>query len=800
MDAAPIDLLDREADLQALNSFLGAREPNAPRCLVYRTRRATGLTHFLRHRELSNGSDLLSVYIDLERNQQINAIFSSLKERLAQRYPWRWRIWDLRLHWKQRFFQAVRPILGLLIPSWGSLASETLGVVAQTPIFISPYASKPAAEFASLARHLSRKYTILILVDNCQQIDSASMDIFETTFSTTYYNVRYVLGFVDEGSSPEDFEEFLTRIEATGLPLRSERFEGPNAQLVRALARTRGITLSSIQARELAEEAGHHVHRILAAINRCGTSPDRRPEPPHEPLAEQVLGLLRVAGQTLYESDVQAILVRSPEVHFESIEEIQATLERLAARGWVELKRLDVGDRAIALLASSTPPLPKSLRTPAKRLAFADALYRYFCHVEGSSARHSRAEIHSMLFRLAKEVDPDSVPHRAQQLLDSAMKMGSISGARALIDSAPKITDLRHFYDYVVRVGLLISIKEYDAALVALRNPPLPQWAAERICRVLEAVCLNRCRYHEESLQRIAELLPETPTLEEEALLLSYKISGLLHQQQPVAAREVFEGARPRLEPAENYAYFLRNGAAALPSPEALRITSSAKEIFRHRADYFGAWTAVANTGSFLAGLGELEEAQDRFKRAFDGLAVFGIHHLEEAGCNFGLVQLLSGEWSEAVQHLERFLSYARARMPRLYAQMHLAAAFAAMGQRERALERLEEADATFAQVAVKTARQRYATNGALIALLAGAARDELDRRVLRARSEPHQVDRASTERVLQLIEGGGADERGASLPPKEVLHQYYSCGWLQYWSQNPLQVHPKLLLPIETV
>ena len=197
--------------------------------------------------------------------------------------------------------------------------------------------------------------------------------------------------------------------------------------------------------------------------------------------------------------------------------------------------------------------------------------------------------------------------------------------------------------------------------------------------RILDAVALNRIRRHDESKQCIDELLNETSTIEEKALLVSYEIGGLLHEERWNEARDVWLSWVDRLQAAENYPYLLRNAAAVHMLPPdhdlsaAIRLLEDALARFASNGDAFGEATTRCNYGVAQVYARNMVAASDNFQRSYDFLSVLGTQHIQESGTNLGTALMLSGQYDRARLHMMKILLMMETNYPSIITATNLA-------------------------------------------------------------------------------------------------------------------------------
>ena len=301
------------------------------------------------------------------------------------------------------------------------------------------------------------------------------------------------------------------------------------------------------------------------------------------------------------------------------------------------------------------------------------------------------------------------------------------------------------------------------------------------------AVVLNRLRRHEESISLIDAIMKQTNGPDEIALLSSYKISGLLHEEKFEDAARVYYATRESTANAKGRGYYLRNAAACFmwlePSKysEAKRILIQAEREMQGRDDNYGALTCACNRGVVLAYAGKLEEARDIFDYVYKHIRIFGTQHIEESATNYGVALLLTGNTKGAYKHLTNFVGLAEEDFPRCLSENALALAEHLLGYTKQAKERIERLTEWTPGVGIKSAIYQTWLNAALMEVLTAKDCNSVNWTYIdtcfghaaAAHSNPQRIqDRRRLLKDIQRVR-------------KDPLKAFY---WelCQHWSQNP--------------
>ena len=550
-----------------------------------------------------------------------------------------------------------------------------------------------------------------------------------------------------------------------------------------ALASVKGAEFEREDCERLATLANNDLWRLLDYFNQ---SEDGGRLDELDQTAKFLLRLLSVAQQPLRRSDMRLLALRSEQI-VGSPEGFEHAVDELRQRRLVDLTPSEDGDQLVALTTVSATPVRELSEGGIANLAAARDVYEFFSAAEATgSARHSKSSLAGLLYRLAQQLDPAAVPQRAQRLVEVAMAQGSLDDAQRYIDIARSRQGLPSIHDLFVQVALYVSLQEYASAKEVLDQVAREEFDRYRVLRVLDAVALNRIRNHAESKAKIDRLLYEDSTSEEKALLVSYKIGGLLHEELWEEAQEVLNQWALRLRNAKNYPYFLRNAAAiymlspARNLPAAERMLDEALRIFAMEGDAFGEATTHCNYGVVHAYSGDMIAAEKHFRKSYEFLSILGTQHIREFGTNLGTALMLLGQLDRARLHMTKLLPMMETNYPSVITETNLAIIELISGDRASALTRVRSLLRTADQVRILDCWRHV--------------------RLAAVLSESSAGNAARAAALLGELEAkGGADGNVARLrtaissgpvEPRNAL-ALYRTDWMQYWSQNPLKMLP---------
>ena len=775
-------LADREPELQTVRDFISDATPDAPRCLIFHCRPASGATFFARTVARTYSKQSLALYHDCTTSQkQIpESILASVASRsltgATQVLLASEGFKGLLLRLFSRIFPAILPAMA---PSGIATLLEDLPAIR-----VSPFPSVPVE---TLARTLTGKVWkakgALVVIDNAQDGLADLRDLLEGLHAQTYYRLRFVLFFVARPSTELTYSDWIKRLRTTSISLVEARFNPPGPHLVRAYGFFKDLSLTRAESARIAEQCDENIFEILDALTvarpteTLGSLYD---------LSVYVLAALRTCGQALPESDLLT-LVATSELIVSKEGELERCIGKLTALGALITTTLEHGDRLIHLSTSSSPIIKSIDDSLPQIMAVAKEAYDYHRRVLQLSSRHSEASVAKILYNLSYLVEPQAAALYAQRIVVLALRQGSLRLAEKYVSTAIKL-EPRGVADVYIRVAFYVAAQDYRAAYRCLDAAREREWQQNRMMRLLNAYILNRLRRHRESAVQVKSLLEDHGSLEEAVVLHSIALANLLHEGKYEEAANYFTHISGELREAANYNYFLRNGAAAFlwcrnaRIDRAFEVLTAARRNFSLEKDYFGVYTTLSNLGVVRAYMGRHREALESFRVAFDHLAVFGTHHLEEAGFNLAVSLALSGNATEAERRCMQLLEFfGEGDFPRAQLQALYAFLLAIDGRFVESRTQLAAARQSAEQSDLAEARYYAAHNSAVLEGATPTGQGEYLKYIKQARGSGFRPGNVALQELETAVRTGLAGGSG--------LWRHFSFDYLHYWSQNPFEL-----------
>jgi hypothetical protein len=687
---------------------------------------------------------------------------------------------------------ATIPYVGRILSRGFELAYPTLPN--------SAYPSIAAEVFCEFLVALSEDHQINVFMDNAQELDQSSTDLLSVTVGRAYHNLRYVAGFIPRASATLTVDDFALRTGDIGYDVGVQQFPRPGIEFIKLYASSKGLQWSNAYCRSIEVATGGDVYKIRGAIAASGGNATDLSNLVTKlaPLGSAILTLLTLAQQDLRYSDVLTLCLDDDAIFSEGQHDVDAMINELSIAGLIAVTSLPDGDQLTALRPSQQTTRDFLALSVAETIRQERRLYDYFCRVQKTSGRHSPAEVAPLLFRLAKRVDVEHSDERLRDIIQLSLQMGSRAVAEEFVDRAigPVPASQQSLQDYLAKLAFLISVKAFGKVIELTDSPTRFEWKENRFVQIFRGIALNRRRMHEESEKLLASLCNGYDSIEELALLVSYRMVGKIHANDIEGARALYFCFEKELSDASNFGYFLRNGAEVFDALEGIEVLTTALTHHQKNSDSFGIATTLCNRGAKLAQTGNPEAGLADVEKAYDLLEIFGIHHLGIVIGDLAHCFLYLGMNEQTEMTCRKALRYMGKDLPRFYNLTNLAASQLLQSQPDSAVSTMEALVSKAETATLDRIRQKVYLNAALINLFANAPSIKVESLCAKALAHPDRRYPKLTRETVETIRRSLTSER----PPLEDFLRLYSPCSLLYWYQNPLQGLPIDFLSFEAM
>lgn len=782
--------INRQSELSLVKS-LKLKQDARSQILIFKSDPASGFTRFCAESTIQQSSRCFPIYVD-GSDQRGWALYSATIETLFKSKPKLFR---------KYVFSVAKSKKGTNARWFGAALSFIPGVgdsIKEIGGFLGDQIDQVHHE-GLLQELLMRVLTafssdgpLLFYIDNYQNLDHWSKEFMEMAINYSDANVHFVLGHVDRNGNQDGFDLSFDRLSSQKVDIKGDGFRSPNTDFVQQIFEAHGRVLSQEDAQAVAFECGGSIYKILSIA-----SGDNLWEAlPLSIVQKAVMQILAITEQPVRRSDLIAIITDLPSIYGVNPDYIVSEIQRLEGKGHVfNTKHLD-GDNLIRLVSSSIAKEILETTSLPELLFIRNQIYEYYLSAWKYSLRHAKTELALLLYRLSKHIDFSMAKRHAMQVIELSFAMGASKLAVEYVSEIVNLGAPINIEEYYIDLTFKIASKDYSKALQLIRFGSQKNWNNHTYFKLSELICLERCRKHDRFFELLENINPSL-NLHEKAIAAIFRINALAHMNRIREARDHFDSAILKLEKAKAFPYLLRCATTVYePSLSQIYLKRSL-EMLDDDNDQFGFATTLANMGLLSLEQNDYSTAIEQLKQARVILRVFGTQHLNLLENILGLAYLGRGDFRVANHHFAQCIALSEGKMPKLYAKINMALAFACNECFDSAIEKFESIQDEVKAYPVDRVRQRFYSNLGITLMLSGADSDKLSQATKMMRKHPDRKYPGRTLEVASLID---SVRDGKSKPPEESLLSLFFPAYLEYWYSNPLEDLPQESLPGQTL
>lgn len=742
-----------------LSILLNSREKEKIRGVLYKTPQGSGFTRFLEQSIERQSQTSIRVYIDAASDED-DVILVEFFHELRNFYNTPSR------KGKQYLREKAQDIIDIAVSSYSDFdgpGSKTLSKLGD--LVGGSIRSLSFENFRNIINKLPKDISIVFLIDNVHENPSIVKNFIKKTATKHYSQIFYIMGYRE--STNEDSDIFLNEIFDYGINIIDKQFPTPDVNLIEEILSTANSYLPKKLVIKLLKDCNHNLHKVISKLRKgFGESGGRD----ISEVSKSIILYLYCSRQSLPKETIKKLIMFDPTIYIDetplwfesSLEEIE---EYIHING--------------ELLLQLTSPPPFNINN-LEKVRHAEILYDD-CLKKFSNKNHS-SKLLSLLFHLSKSVDTSKTALYSQEIIKYSLYTGSLEAAEKYYKTSNKKCTEYRWDNYFLSLCFLISSKRYSEAIDLIESNIPKSFSNCTLTLILKVVALNRTRKHEDSIKLIKHLLTnEKISLEQESLLVSFYIGGLIHTNQKKYAYEVYSDNYKFLVKAKNYGYFIRNSSGACQIEEAIDLSKQAINIFKASGDDYGLNTSMNNLGAYLSMHGDHSAAINLFKDSKFYLDSIGLIHLEEIYVNWGLSQLYSNNIKGSEETIRKIIRFSSENVPRYYAFQVLALLSVIQGRMEESLVFLDAGYKIALTIDVVAHRERYLANATLISAYCGCKKEVATFYKEETEKSLYSYGRGKALAILELV-------KKRTLSQKELL-TYFIPPFMFYWSQEPIFV-----------
>lgn len=751
---------DRKKDVSAAISFLLS---DNEKFICYRAEPGYGITAFF-HRMcylLQSTENIICLYCELSDNVR-SPLHEACKKIIIKNgilYQ------SLQMYADECYGEYSQTLLDSMVqdlPALGNTLANLLDHPKTFPIYSGYYPDLIKQLFFELVKRELANKTVILFVDNVQNIDNSSM--YDIVALAELNNVKVIMSQTGNSSL---LEKLLLELEIKS-SLRYVDFSEPSIECVQELWKNQSRSISNSNAQLLIQQTQGNIRQIIHAA-LYGKMPDMHG---HTMIGNEILTFIYILQGPIRLNDILVMLNDSPTCSFIDCSVVKQTISGLVQNGFLScVLHFDGEEVYYARIRVDNQRFWNSLiLNDADALIYQDIIFRYL----SAKKNHTIDEL-VKLYELADIVAPRRKAYWGRELLIESLKLGYPISIE-WIDTVRTLSEPET--QFLCAICLYKKWKYKEALAVITKI--WPQIQGSRDARILYGFILNRCRQHQDADAIIWDLFSTSSDINEKAVLLSIAVSNCIHAGNENKARKIVEDYSASINSSSQYGYFLRNSATLYQGHSAEEKWKDALKSFQQFNDEYGELTTYANMARIYIRKGNVCCARTCLERAYNGLMSYGMEQLHIVSNNLAVAYLYCGDIPNAKKHLRIAKVIAKSIMPQTYVTINECCIMLEAECPEQALENLLKLKNDVDASNLHRLKGRYYLALAGLYCLQGDFSNTLS---VLAYSETFissffQLRERIRKCCLEKI-----------APPIINYRHYFTPAYLEYWIANPLSI-----------
>lgn len=642
-----ISYADRKTEVNSALSLLMSKNE---KFICYRTESGYGVTAFF-HRIcylLQTTKNIVCLYSELSDNLRspLHEVCKNIVIKNGTLYH------CLQMYADTNYGEYSQSLLDSVVqdlPALGNTLAYFLEDSKALPIYSGYYSDIFKQLFFELVKKELNNKTVLLFIDNVQNIDNNS--IYDILSLADIDNVKVIMS---QTGKSRLLEKLLLELQIKS-HLRYVDFDEPSIECVQELWESQNRNISNGNAQLLIHQTHGDIRKLIhsALYGELPVVNNRNM------IANEILIFIRIFQAPVNFNDILAMLQDSPTCSFIEGTTIKQTIEELVQNGYLSSVFHINGE--ISYYARIREDNQKNWNSlvlnDADALIYQDIVYRYLRTKQSYTIKNLLK-----LYELSGIIDPNRKSFWAGKMLVESLKFGYpisiewINSAKVLLDPSVQ---------FLCALSLYKKWK-YKEALDIIEKI----WyhiQDNRDVQILYGLLLNRCRKHEEADKIIWNLIFSSSNINEKAVLLSIAISNCIHGGNEDKAREIVINYSSSISSSPQYGYFLRNSATLYQDNIAEKKWKMALKVFQQENDEYGELTTYSNMARVYIRKGDILYAKSFLERAYNGLMSYGIEQLHIVSNNLSVAYLYNGDIKNAKKFIRMAKVIAKSVMPHAY-------------------------------------------------------------------------------------------------------------------------------------
>lgn len=528
--------------------------------------------------------------------------------------------------------------------------SETIATLLKpqeaVPIYAGFYQDRLKQNFFDLIHIITNQQRLLFFIDNIQYMDNNSL--YELQALLQNPNVTIILFKSGEGIY---FEKLYDEVKYKFSEIELN-FPEPDVSYVQKLATIYNRTLSEYEATTILSNNNRNVRKIISSL--------RKPETlkTNTMLEDQVIKVIYLYDDYITKNQLLKIFSYTPYSSVINEEDLAVYIKNVYNNGLLQ-SITDIETRDTRFKIVSNINISVDL---ADNVVISKALSDYYNQCKTIDYKHmcNAWKINSLL----------NIINRKNLLTPKILLIALKMGYRVPDDIIQYSKQQNDINIKILSATFLFCNANYLQAKTLLEN--ILTQNDHRSLKVMYAISLNRCRYHEIAENELSKLIDSSHNIDEKTILISFLISNHVHNRKLNEAKRLYEKYACELKSSKKYPYFLRNAATIFDAATAFCLRNNALEYFRLTNDFYGYYSTIVNMTSYYLKNKSIEYTIDAIQGAFDKLQQFNASQIHLAANNLGICYFYSHDELNALKYLSLCFEKAQSIMPKGYAAINL--------------------------------------------------------------------------------------------------------------------------------
>lgn len=613
---------------------------------------------------------------------------------------------------------------------------------------------------------LSLTNKIVILIDSAEQLNEISYNLIANLAQIEY--VQIVLAITEVQSI--DFIKLRNALSLySNCKINTVLFEEPGNTLIKELASYFEYEISDDIVSDILISSRNNIHLIIDYfINLKFNTKFNINE-----INKSIIFVLSICKFGL---DTQTIIeiLKDSNVFIGSLTDILDNIEELETLKFIT-KNIINSKEIYTINSISNPTILGLLSSYSDELYYKNLIYNYF---DSKILIVENINILELMYDLSIQFKYTRVRKYAKLILAFKLKSGDIINPTIVTNSE---LDNSNVEDTILAILYYTRERYYSDALKWLEaNKSVSN---KPVFKHLEGILNNRVRNFVKANNILEQSIKTENDTYKLNIILAFYTANCIHSNKPNLAINEYYSKKSHLKNSENWGYFLRNLASALPFEEKIKMLNNAIDNFALFNDQYGIYSSKCNLGIVYCNSGFPEKGIKLLKEAEKGLQKNGSNHLHIIYNDLGVCYLMLKDVENANKYLQLAKLLARNKMPTIITSINLACLIA-VDNTERAIELLNSIEQDVIKHPVDNVRKKYFYNRLLVESMS-----DINTAIQFFNSNKTTIEKYVDDNTIDFYLNTLFKNNKLIDYKSDYWDTLYKCSGLVYWYVDPLKL-----------